>query len=112
MGRLRAGVYCFDNFSTSTAKVNAIGFHNLWHGTLGHPSDQVLYFLSKDFKMSGTFENDVDGSCDIFFMQNRYVLSLLLVTIMLMNYLKSCSMTIGIHIGDLPLWCSIFLYTC
>ena len=67
VGRLRGGVYCFDKFSPSTAQVNAVGSHNLWHGRLGHPSDQVFSLLSKDINISGSIENNVEGPCDICF---------------------------------------------
>ena len=32
VGRLREGVYYFDNFSPSRVQVNVVGSHNLWHG--------------------------------------------------------------------------------
>jgi len=48
----------------STDQANAVGSHDLWHRRLGHPSDQVLSLLFKNFKI-----NDVGnkGPCDICF---------------------------------------------
>ena len=39
LGRLRGGVYCFDNFSSVAAQFNAVGSHNLWHEHVGHLFD-------------------------------------------------------------------------
>ena len=64
VGRLRGGVYCFDKFSPSTVQVNAVGSHYLWHGRLGHPSDQVLSLLFGDFNIGSDGNN---GPCDICF---------------------------------------------
>ena len=57
VGRLRGGIYCFNNFVSSGAQVNAVGLHNLWHGRLGHPLNQVLSLLSKDLKTTGSMVN-------------------------------------------------------
>ena len=65
MGKLRVGVYCFDNFTSSTAQVNAVGSHDLCHGRLGHLLNQALSFLSKDLKISDTIVNK--GPCDVCF---------------------------------------------
>jgi len=65
VGRLRGGVYCFDNFTSSGAQVNVVGLHNLWHGRLGHPSNQVLSLLSKDLKLAGSMVNK--GPYDVCF---------------------------------------------
>ena len=65
MGRLRGGVYCFDNFTSSGAQVNVVGLHNLWHGRLGHPLNQVLSLLAKDLKVTGSMVNE--GPCDVCF---------------------------------------------
>jgi len=62
---LREEVYCFDNCSIPTAQVNVVGSHNLWHGHLGHSSDQVFNFFSKDLEFS--FENKVNEPRDICF---------------------------------------------
>ena len=64
VGRLRGGFYYFDEFSPATAQVNMVGPHNLWHGRLGHPSDQVLSLLSNDLNNS---RNENKGPCDICF---------------------------------------------
>jgi len=52
MGRLRGGVYCFDELLPSTDPANAVGSHDLWHGRLGHPSDQVLSLFSRDLNIN------------------------------------------------------------
>ena len=57
VGRLPVGVYCFDKLWPSTAQVNAVGSHNLWHDCLGHHSNQVLSLLSKEFNLSSSFGN-------------------------------------------------------
>jgi len=57
VGRLRGGVYCFENFASSGAQVNAVGLHNLWHERLGHPSNQVLSLLSKNLKITCSVVN-------------------------------------------------------
>jgi len=64
MGRLGEGVYYVDKFALTMAQVNVVGSQNLWHGRLGHPSNQVLTLLSKEFNI------DSDGNkkpCDICF---------------------------------------------
>ena len=33
------------------AQVNMVGSHDLWHESLGHPSNQVLSLISKDLKI-------------------------------------------------------------
>ena len=39
------------------AQVNAVGAHNLWHGRLGHPSNQVLSLIAKDLEISDNVMN-------------------------------------------------------
>jgi len=64
VGRLRGGVYYFDEFSPVTTKVNMLGLYNLWHGRLRHPSDQVLSLPYKDLSIS---RNENKGPCDVCF---------------------------------------------
>ena len=63
VGRLREGVYYFNNFLPSSVQVNVVRSHNLWHGRLGHPSHPILSMLSKELN-SGRC---VDGPCDACF---------------------------------------------
>ena len=37
--------------------MNAVGFHNLWHGRFRHTSNQVLSLLSGDFIISSVENN-------------------------------------------------------
>lgn len=39
----------------------------MWHGRLGHPSDQVFSLLSKDIHISERIENNVEGQGDLCF---------------------------------------------
>jgi len=65
VSRLRGGVYCFDNFGSSMAQVNMVGSHDLWHESLGHPSNQVLSLISKDLKIHDNVVNK--RPCDVCF---------------------------------------------
>ena len=49
----------------STVQVKAVGARNLWHGHLGHPSDQVLSLFYKNLNLSSSLENNVKGPCDV-----------------------------------------------
>ena len=51
VGRLRDGVYYVDRITSPMAQVNVVGSHDLWHGRLGHPSNQVLSLIAKDLEM-------------------------------------------------------------
>jgi len=65
VGRLRGGVYCINKIASSTVQVNAVGTRNLWHGRLGHPSDQVLSLFYKNLNLNSSLENNVKGPCDV-----------------------------------------------
>jgi len=65
VGRLRGGVYCFDNFGSATAQANAVSSHDLWHGRLRHPSNQVLSLIAKDLEIRDNVVNK--RPCDVCF---------------------------------------------
>jgi len=45
VGRMWGGVYYVDKLASPTVQVNVVGSYDLWHGCLGHPSNQVLSLL-------------------------------------------------------------------
>lgn len=57
IGSETCGLYLFDmQFAKSLGKVNMVMSYNvskdIWHISLGHPADQVLAALKKDFNLT------------------------------------------------------------
>jgi len=106
---VEGGVYCFDEFSPSTAQGNAIDTHNLWHGRLGHPSDQVLSLLFKDFIIGRNENKDLVLFVSVL---NKLELSLSLVTVIQKNCLDLFIVIFGVHIIRSPCGAQYFFYNC
>jgi len=62
MGKQSGGVYFFQEGSAEAKQVNTVSSVDLWHKRLGHPSSEVLSYLSSSLQVK--FENIKNNVCE------------------------------------------------
>ena len=63
VGRLQGGVYYIDEFASPKIQANTVGSHQIWHGCLGLPSDQILSLLPKILNISSVGNKEPCSIC-------------------------------------------------
>ena len=61
VGESKRGVYYFKNPTTERVQLSKVVSYDTWHCTLGLPSSQTLFYISRNIRSSN--KNDLCGVC-------------------------------------------------